>query len=392
MKDQETLLRFLPRHIRKLFIAKQAAPSSVVIEKEGRLNLSSTESRFGTVGTDESFFLAPDQRANRLKKEIAAYEKISVQQIALGNGRMELLDLIARCCCNPHKDNVVTLTGGSPQLVHQLQMQAIEVQEISLEIDLELPLYAVKRAINENTKLLFIENPHQITGKCFANFDIVDLTTSFDGLVVIDESAIDYATHKSLLSMVEICSNVVVIHSFSRAWGLAGLPLGIAYSQAPLIQLLETMKDAFFINTMTQTMATKALYVSEQKERIVEKTIREREQLRKALLQLAHVVKVYESHSNTLLIETNNHAALIAYLANEEQIMVHDVSAIEGFENCIRMTVGPGIQNLRFIKAMNDMPKYTSTGYLFWKNMGKTLKKASVYLGVFRKIFGAGSS
>ena len=130
----------------------------------------------------------------------------------------------------------------------------------------------------------------------------------------------------------------------------------------------------------------------EQKERIVEKTINEREQLKTALQQLPQVLKVHESHSNTLLIESRNHAALVNYLAEEEQIIVQDVSAIEGFENCLRITVGPGINNLRFIKAMKDMPKHTSAGYIFWKNVGKTLKKASVYLGVFRKIFGAGSS
>ena len=392
MKDQETLLRFIPRHIRKLYQEKQQNPSRFVQEKEGQLNLSSTESRFGTVGTDASFFLAPDKQATKLKKELSAYEKMSSDQIVLANGTMEMMDLIARCCCNPHQDNVLTLQGSNTQLQHQLKMQAIEVQSIPLEVDLELPIYSIKRAINEQTKILFIENPHPITGRCFSNFDIVDLTTSFDGLVVINESAIDYATHKSLLPMVEMCSNVIIIHSFSRAWGLAGLPLAVAYSQAPLAQFLTCMQDAISINTMTQTMATKALYVSEQKERIVEKTINEREQLKTALEQLPQVLKVHESHSNTLLIESRNHAALVNYLAEEEQIIVQDVSAIEGFENCLRITVGPGINNLRFIKAMKDMPKHTSAGYIFWKNVGKTLKKASVYLGVFRKIFGAGSS
>ena len=142
---------------------------------------------------------------------------------------------------------------------------------------------------------------------------------------------------------------------------------------------------------MTQKMAIKALYVSEQKDRIVQKTIEEREQVKSALQKLPLVKKVYDSHSNTLLVEVENSEELIAYLKNEEQILVFDASSIYGFENCIRITVGLGINNMRLVKAIKNMPRNTSAGYLFWKGVGRTLKKASLYLGVFRKMFGPGS-
>jgi histidinol-phosphate aminotransferase len=391
MENPDEIFPLLPRHIRKLVKSKMDSPDIYSVNNEGGLNLHNTYSMFGSVGTDENFNVAPDHLAMKLKNELASYEKINPNQICIGNGGDELMDLVIRTFCNPHEDKILCFSGGNHRILHHARMNAVEVEELNLEGDFELPVFDIKRAITEYTKVIFIENPNQVVGKCYASFDIVDLAVGFDGIVVIDESAIDYASDKSLLSMVELCSNVIIIQSFCRAWGFAGLPLGIAYSQKPVISVLNLIKPPFSVNVMTQRMAVKALYVSEQKDRIVQKTIEEREQVKSVLQNLPLVKKVYDSQSNTLLIQVENSEEFINYLKNEEQILVFDASHIKGFENCVRITIGPGINNMRLVKAIKDMPRNTSAGHLFWRSVGRTLKKASMYLGVFRKMFGTGT-
>ncbi|HIB78151.1 MAG TPA: aminotransferase class I/II-fold pyridoxal phosphate-dependent enzyme, partial [Flavobacteriales bacterium] len=212
--------------------------------------------------------------------ELSAYSKINTNQICIGNGSDELLDLIIRTFCDPHEDRILCFATGNQRVVHHAKMNAVEVDELTLEGDFELPVFDIKRAIAQTTKVIFIENPNQITGNCFSNFDIIDLATGFDGILVIDESAIDYATNKSLLSMISLCSNVIILQSFCRAWGLSGLPIGIAYAQTQIIKILNLLKPPFSVNVMAQRMAVKALYVTDQKDRIVQKTIEERAQVK----------------------------------------------------------------------------------------------------------------
>ncbi|MCH2022082.1 MAG: histidinol-phosphate aminotransferase family protein [Saprospiraceae bacterium] len=391
MGSQEQIFSLLPRHIRKIVQAKIASPFVLPKTKDGFLNMDSTVSPFGTVGTDEMYNIVPDSETKTLKKELSAFSKTNSNQISIGNGSDELFDLLIRTFCNPHEDKILCFSTGNQRVIHHAKMNAVEVDELTLQGDFELPVFDIKRAITKETKVIFVENPNQITGKCFSNFDIIDLATGFDGIVVIDESAIDYAANKSLISMINLCSNVVIIQNFCRAWGLSGLPVGVAYAQPSIITILNLLKPPFSVNIMAQRMAIKAMYVTDQKDRIVQKTIEERAKVKAALEQLPNVNKVHDSETNTLLIEVINVAETIAYLRNEEQIYVFDASSISGLENCIRITIGLGIQNMRLVKALKNMPAKTSKGYIFWRKMGKTLRKASMYLGIFKKIFGAGS-
>ncbi|MDC0230404.1 histidinol-phosphate aminotransferase family protein [Aureispira] len=391
MENQEQILSLLPRHIRKIVQAKIASPFLLPKTKDGFLNMDTPVSPFGTVGTDETYNTQPDSKAKILKNELSAYSKINTNQISIGNGSDEFLDLLIRTFCNPHEDRILCFSTGNQRVVHHAKMNAVEVDELSLEGDFELPVFDIKRTITDTTKIIFIENPNQITGNCFSNFDIIDLATGFEGIIVIDEAAIDYAMNKSLLSMISLCNNVIIIQGFCRAWGLSGLPIGIAYAQPQIISILNLLKPPFSVNIMAQRMAVKALYVTDQKDRIVQKTIEERTQVKNALEKLPHITKVHDSETNTLLIEVENVADTIAYLRNEEQIFVYDASEIPGLENCIRITIGLSIQNMSFVKAMQSMPSKTSKGYIFWRGVGKTLRKASVYLGVLKKMFGAGS-
>lgn len=390
MDTPESLFNSLPRHIRKLVRAKDQSPQKhPIAHKEGHLSLDSSISLWGTIGTDEDFSAYPDNEITKLKGELASYAELEADQICVGNGATELVDLVLRMFCNPNSDNVICFSPSNQRFQHFASMNALEVREVELGTNFELPIYEVDRAIDENTKVIFIENPNQITGSFFAQYDIVDFVTKFDGVVVIDESAIDYAADKSLASMVALCNNVIVIQSLSRAWGLAGLRIGMAYAQLEIIRILDLLRPAYSVNMMAQKMATKALYVKEQKDRVVVRTIEQRKKLKDALEKLPAVIKIHDSETNTLLIEVADAEEMCEHLRKEEQIIVLNVSSMVGLENCIRISVGQGIDNMRVIKAFKDMPYKTSTSRLFWKSVSQTLRKASVFFGVFKKILGS---
>lgn len=387
MEQIEKIQDLLPKHIRKL-IEDKAALSVDYPYREGYLNAASAVGLTGTIGTDQDYSQRPDSTALKLKKELATYANLDDSQISIGNGSMELIDWILRIFCHPNEDAILAFTPASSCIEHLARMQALEVDLIELGPNFELPIYEIEKALEKAPKLIFVENPNHITGSCFASFDLVDLVTNFDGIVVIDESAIDYTMDASLLSMIQNCSNVIILQSFSRAWGLAALPVGMAYADPAIIYALNLLKPPFSVNEAAQRMATKALYVAEHKERVVSKTIEEREQLRLALEKLPAIVKVYESTTNTLLLEVEDAALMCAHLRKEEQIYVLNVSMLPSLENCIRVTIGKGVDNVRLIKAFKDMPSKTSGSRFFWRTVSDTLRQASSFLGMFKKILG----
>jgi histidinol-phosphate aminotransferase len=387
MEHTEILNEWLPRHIRKL-VASKAALAKEPILKEGFLNAHRPTGLHGTVGTDKDHSQRPDSKATRLKEELTAHVHLNTQQICIGNGSTELIDLVIRTFCHPGKDRILGFQPSNARMAHFAQMHALELDLLELGHNFEMPIYEVRKSISESTKMLFIENPNHITGSCFANFDIVDLVTSFDGIVLIDESAIDYCPEKSLVSILKDCSNVIIIQSFSRAWGLAGLPIGMAYASPEIIQVLNLLKPPFSVNTMAQKMATKALYVADQKERIVTKTIEERDLVKATLEKLPAVLEVFESETNTLLVRVEDAEIMTEHLKKEELIHVLNVSNLPGLENCIRISIGKGLDNMRLVKAFKDMPSKTAGPRLFWKAVSGTLRQASSFLGVFKKILG----
>ncbi|WMX14864.1 aminotransferase class I/II-fold pyridoxal phosphate-dependent enzyme [Aureispira sp. CCB-E] len=387
MEHTEKINEWIPKYIRKLVASKEALVETLDI-KAGFLNAHRPTGLYGTVGTDEDYSQRPDIKATRLKEELAAYTNLTPQQICIGNGSTELIDLVIRTFCHVGQDHIIGFQPSNNRLKHFAKMQALEIDLLELGHNFEMPIYEVRKSTTEATKLLFIENPNHITGSCFANFDIVDLVTSFDGIVVIDESAIDYAPNQSLVSIINECSNVIIIQSFSRAWGLAGLPVGMAYASPEIIRILNILKPPFSVNTVAQKMATKALYVPDQKARIVTRTIEERAQVKTMLEKLPAVLEVFDSETNTLLIKVEDASIMTQHLRKEELIHVLNVSDLPGLDNCIRITIGKGLDNMRLVKAFKDMPIKTSGSRLFWKAVSGTLRQASSFLGIFKKILG----
>jgi len=389
MEGLESIAAYIPRHTRKL-LKQIMATKTPRKAKTGVLDLSTTASLWGTVGSDENYNTRPDAKATQLREQLAMYTELSPNQICVGNDAVGLVDLILRTFATPNQDRVLCFGATNTAVKHWARMSALEVEELPLEVNLELPICKPDQYFSEQTKIMYIENPNQLIGKYFAQYDIVDWISKFDGIVIIDESSIDYARDKSLVELLGHFNNVIILQSFSKAWGLAGLPVGMAYGHPELIKVLELLKPPFAVNVMAQRMATKALYVADQKERIVQATIEERENVKQALMKLPVIKNVVDSESNTLLIQVENASMLIHYLRKEEYILVRDVSELVGMEQCLQITIGQPIDNVRLIKAFKDMPGKTSPGRVFIRNIARTLKQASSYLGVFKNILGGG--
>lgn len=377
----------LPKHIRKL-IQQVSKTNDPAVRQEGYVYLDDTISPWGTVGTDEDYHERPDATAKRLKEELARYHKLEEQQIAVGNGTVALLDAVLRLFCNPHEDAVFYFTPQQHRVEQLAQLQALERIHLPLGPNFELPIYEISKVLTPNTKVMVVEHPNPITGTCCSRFDLIDLATSFDGIIVVDETAIDYAPAESTLELIKEYPNIIILQSFSGAWGLASLPVGVAFAAPALIQLLELVLPKEGLNSVAQRMAVKALYVPNQKDRIVGQTLEERHQMAAALKALPAVDEVYDSYTNTLLLKVEKPANTIEYLKNEALIVASDVSHYPGLEQCIRVSIGKGLENLRLIKALKEMPAKTSRRHVIWKTISTTLRQASSFLGAFKKILG----
>lgn len=393
MNSSFDLQRVLPKHIKRLLSHHQP------VEKWANtgvspLFLDKNESRFGTVGSDQNYHLYPDSHAVALKTELAEYKAVKEDEIFLGNGSDEVIDVLIRSFCTPGKDRVLFFTPTDSRLKRLASLSNIGVDEVALTNFFQLPTYQAGEFIREETKIVFVNNPNPISGICVDKYNVLDLIgmldilADFNGIVVIDESYIDYAQDESLLDCIHSYENLVIVQSFSRAWGLAGLRLGTAYAHPELIKVLEAVRPAYNVNIVAQEAALKALRVPDNKERVVANTIKERDRMVDVLTQLKFVESVRPSDANFLLVETEKAELVLEYL-KKEHIVVYDASALSNCENCIRITVGRPEDNDTILQALALLPKKTSPTRVFLKKVSTSLRKASVFLGFFKKFLGS---
>lgn len=387
------LQRVLPKHIKRL-VANHKPVEQWANNGTTPLYLDKNESRFGTIGSDEAYHLYPDSHAVTLKKELAEYQSITAEEIFLGNGSDEVIDVLFRSFCTPGKDRVLFFTPTECRLKRLAALNNITTDEVALTNFFQLPNYQAGEVIREETKIVFVNNPNPISGICVDKYNVLDLIgmldvlESFNGIVVIDESYIDYAQDESLLECIKNYENLVIVQSFSRAWGLAGLRLGTAYAHPELIKVLDAVRPTYNVNIVAQEAAIKALRVPDNKERVVANTIKERDRMVDALSQLKFVESVRPSDANFLLVETEKSELVLDYL-KKEHIVVYDASKLSNCENCIRITVGQPKDNDTILQALALLPKKTSPTRVFLKKVSNSLRKASMFLGFFKKILGS---
>jgi len=283
----------------------------------------------------------PDPQQRTVKSVLSKLKGISESQILLGNGSDEVLDLLFRAFCEPKVDNVITLppTYGMYGVLANINM--VENREVLLSDDFEPQVEQILEAVDENTKIIFLCSPNNPTGNTFSDESVVYLMQNFKGLVVIDEAYIDFP-------------NLVITQTLSKAYGMAGIRLGICYASAEIISVLNKIKPPYNVNELTQRKALERLEDKESIKFEIESIIAEREALLEALKEVKFVEKTYPTEANFILVKVDDANKRYNELISKG-IVIRNRTTQPLCENCLRLTVGTAQENKKLIKALKDL-------------------------------------
>lgn len=298
----------------------------------------------------------PDPMQLKLKKRLAEAKHLAIDQIFLGNGSDDVLNQLMIAFCAPGKDKAVLLppTFGMYQVCANIN--GIETIEVPLTDDFHLDIKAISEVQSKATKIIFIANPNNPTGNCFALEDIRKIIEEFDGLVVVDEAYVEFATDKSVISWINDYHNLIVVQTFSKAQGLAGLRLGMAFAHSAIIDLMNKVKAPYNINSLTQKEILKRLEEQGLIQQQVHRIKLEKEQLMLEFESISFIEKVFPSDANFFLIRMDDSTQRYNELI-DRGIVVRDSSKNLNCANTLRITVGTPDENNALIIALRSMDK-----------------------------------
>ena len=296
----------------------------------------------------------PDPLQWAVKEKIAAIKNIASEKIFLGNGSDEPIDIVFRAFCEPGVDNVVSIhpTYGMYQVAADINN--VEVRKVKLNDDFGFRAQNLLDAANIYTKAIFICSPNNPTGNLLDQSEIIQLITGFDGLVVVDEAYIDFSPESSLLPELDKYENLIVLQTFSKAWGMAGIRLGMAFAQPEIIRIFNKIKYPYNINILTQKKAMELLDHAEEKEEWVKTIVEERDKMVRKLFKLSFVQVVYPSDANFILVKMHDARGIYEYLT-DLKIIVRDRSKIALCDDCLRITIGSPKENKKLRKALKEL-------------------------------------
>lgn len=312
--------------------------------------LDANENAYGSP-LDRHYNRYPDPLQGALKQKLSTIKGVPAQNMFLGNGSDEAIDLLFRAFCRPGVDNVILVPPTYGMYEVSANINDVAIRNVRLTTDFQLDLEGVAEAIDANTRLIFLCSPNNPTGNSLNREDIETILANFDGLVVIDEAYINFSRQKSFIQELTEYGNLVVLQTLSKAWGLAGLRLGMAFASEEIIEVLNKIKPPYNINQATQELALQALDRVEVVNAWIRETVAERDQLAVNLQKLDIVLHVYPSDANFLLVKTVAPRPLYEYLVGEG-IIVRDRSRVELCEGCLRITIGTPDENRILLTAM----------------------------------------
>lgn len=316
--------------------------------------LDANENSYGS-STSERFNRYPDPYQWELKEKIAEIKSVQKEQIILGNGSDEVIDLIYRLFCKPSIDNVILMPPTYGMYEVSASINNVAIKKVPLTASFQIDLDAVLSAIDQNTKIIWICSPNNPTGNLLNVEEIHKILASFNGIVVVDEAYIDFSPKESLINQLENYSNLVVTQTFSKAWGLASLRLGMAFASDEIIFYLNKIKPPYNINGLTQLKALEALEGESLKNKMVHTILEERETLAHTLDTLSVVKKVYPSDANFLLVKTVDGKKVYDFLVSKG-IIVRDRSKVKLCDECLRITVGTKSENDILVNVLKEYP------------------------------------
>lgn len=295
----------------------------------------------------------PDPMQWELKTELAKLKKVQPEQIFLGNGSDEAIDLIYRAFCEPGFDNVLAIEPTYGMYRVCADVNDVHYTPIKMDEDFQPLVGKMLMFADEDTKVIFLCSPNNPTGNDLNREDIEELLEEFDGLVVLDEAYIDFSDSPSFLEVLDKYPNLIVLQTFSKAWGCAAIRLGMAFASKEIIGILSKIKYPYNVNQLTQQQALEMLKRHDEVERWVEILKEERELLADRFHELPLTLEVFPSDANFFLVKMKNAVKIYNYLVSKG-IIVRNRHSVSLCGNCLRVTVGTREENDKLIEALKN--------------------------------------
>lgn len=296
----------------------------------------------------------PDPQQKEVKKALSYIKKISENQILLGNGSDEVLDLLFRAFCQPGNDNIITLPPTYGMYSVLANLNDVENKEVILNSDFQPDIDNILASIDERTKMIFLCSPNNPTGNSFTDESIVTLLNNFKGIVVLDEAYIDFSKKESWLQEINDYPNLVITQTLSKAYGMAGIRLGILYGSQEIIAVLNKIKPPYNVNELTQQKALERIVNYEAIKSEIDCINNSREDLFKQLLEVKFIDKIFPTDANFVLIKVDDANKRYNQIL-EKGIVIRNRSSQVLCDNCLRITIGTKIENEQLINTLNAL-------------------------------------
>lgn len=296
----------------------------------------------------------PDPLQLELKKQLSKIKHIPTQNIFLGNGSDEAIDLCYRIFCRPQVDNVVAITPTYGMYEVCANMNDVDYRKVELDENFQITAEKLLAACNADTKLIWICSPNNPTGNNLIREEIVKTIKTFNGIVVVDEAYSDFSSQQTFRSELQLYPNLIVLNTMSKAWGCAAIRLGMAFASTEIIDLFNKVKYPYNINLLTQKQAAETLENTFEVEKWVTTLLQERARMIQAFKQLPQCLKVYPTDANFFLAKMENAQAIYNYLV-EKGIIVRNRTQIELCNNCLRITIGTKGENNELLAALRQL-------------------------------------
>jgi histidinol-phosphate aminotransferase len=345
----------LEKLVRKNILNLKPYTSARDIYQEG-IFLDANENSFGSVVGSEIRDLNryPDPHQKRLRKALSEYLKIDFIKIFFGVGSDEIIDLVIRLFCEPGKSNIVIPqpTYGMYQVACDLN--DVKVKSCKLDLNFDFNVESTLKAIDEESKIIFLCSPNNPTGNLLSKEKIELLAKAFTGIIFIDEAYIEFSETNSFVKEINKYKNVIVSRTFSKAWGLAGVRCGYCIADELIIDILFKVKAPYTINKLTEDLVLKAILNQTEKDNLVAKVIYERNRLIAELNLFDFTIRIFPSDANFILIEVKNAVEVFNFL-NKKGIRVRMRKDDERLKNCLRITIGNKDENELLIKTLREL-------------------------------------
>ncbi len=314
--------------------------------------LDANENAFGSP-LEENFNRYPDPLQWQVKFQLARIKGVPAENIFIGNGSDEVIDLAYRIFCNPKKDNVIVCPPTYGMYQVSADINDVPVKKVPLTKEFQLDVDGILNAIDTNTKLLFICSPNNPTGNNMNRSDVETVLNNFKGIVIIDEAYINYSRQKTFIQELTEYPNLIVMQTLSKAWGLAALRMGIAFASMDIIDLFNKVKPPYNINEASQQLAVEGLQNTQQVNDWIKTVVHEKENIITGLSRLPFVKHIYPSDANFILVKVTDADAVYNFLA-QSGIVIRNRTKEVMCENCVRITIGTEAENKLLIQTLNS--------------------------------------